>query len=357
MNEMKLWDLQLFAEGGSEGGAPAGPAEGGSNPAAPAVEEPALRPAEERQMRRSGQLKKSRAAAQPQTQPAAPAEQNPAAGETAGKGEAEGEKAAGESKAPAPGEAAAKEERKAGGDKASRDEFLKFLAENPAQSTQLLREIQAEKSKAEAKYAPLMKALAERYGTTPDDMDGIMDALKGPVKDDAYYNALAMQRGTSVENAKEIDRIETENLRLKRANQRSAQIAEQQRRAAQVQQIRAMWDRQAEAMKAKYPDFDFARERQNPDFASILRAGGTMEAAYRATHFDQLAAQVQNATAQQVEQGVVDRIAQRASRPAENGISPAQAGAVTRKDPTKLTAKECEELERQAARGVRITFD
>lgn len=51
------WDLQLFAEGGGEGGAPAGQAEGGSAPAAPAVEEPALRPAEERQMRRSGQLK------------------------------------------------------------------------------------------------------------------------------------------------------------------------------------------------------------------------------------------------------------------------------------------------------------
>ena len=55
------WDLQLFAEGGGEGGAPAGQAEGGSAPAAPAVEEPALRPAEERQMRRSGQLKKQAA--------------------------------------------------------------------------------------------------------------------------------------------------------------------------------------------------------------------------------------------------------------------------------------------------------
>ena len=37
------WDLQLFAEGGGEGGAPASQAEGGSAPAAPAVEEPALR--------------------------------------------------------------------------------------------------------------------------------------------------------------------------------------------------------------------------------------------------------------------------------------------------------------------------
>ena len=80
------WDLQLFAEGGGEGGA-AGAAEGGG--AAPAeqagaVQEPALRPAEERQMRRSGMLKKQADKAPS----AASAEQPAPESAQAGKGEA-----------------------------------------------------------------------------------------------------------------------------------------------------------------------------------------------------------------------------------------------------------------------------
>lgn len=347
------WDLQLFAEGGGEGGA-AGAAEGGG--AAPAeqagaVQEPALRPAEERQMRRSGMLKKQADKAPS----AASAEQPAPESAQAGKGEAEGEKAAGDGKPNA-----GKAQEAQAGEEASREEFLQFLAKNKNQTTQLVQELmdraQAKSSKADAKYAPLMKALAEKYGTDPGDVDGIMEALKGPVKDDAYYNALAMQMGTSVENARKMDELQTQNQRMQRAQQRQAQLAEQQRRADAVKRIQEGWMRQDMEMQQKYPGFDFAKERQNPDFAAILRAGGSLEAAYKATHFGQLVSQAQAATAQQVEQGVVSRIEQRAQRPAENGISPAAAGAVPAKDPRKLTARECEELERRAARGERVTF-
>lgn len=341
------WNLQLFADGGGDGGAAPG-SNGGSpggetsTPAAPAasgVQEPPLRPAQERQMRRSGQLKKS-STATPASIPAAPA------AESAEKGQAEG--------APA-GEQSGKE-----ANPGDHSEYLKFLSDHPQETTQLLREvserISANMAKSDQRYMPIMKALAEKYGTDPDDVDGIMEALKGPVKDDAYYNALAMQMGTSVENAKKMDELQTQNQRLQRAQQRSAQLAQQQRQAEQVRQIQANWARQAESLKAKYPDFDFARERQNPDFAAILRAGGSMESAYQATHFQQLAGQIQADTAQQVEQGVLNRVEQRAARPAENGISPAHAGSALKKDPRSLTKAQCEELERRAARGEKITF-
>ncbi len=229
------------------------------------------------------------------------------------------------------------------------EQFRQLMAET-------VQRVQAKQGRTDAKYAPLMKALSEKYGVEANDLDGMVQAVSGPVKDDAYYNALAMQRGTSVENAKILDQLESETARLKAARDRQSQAAELQRRAAQVQAIRDKWDREAAALAAKYPDFDFAAARQNADFASILRAGGSMEAAYRATNFDKLAAQVQQTTAQQVEQGVVDRIAARGARPAENGIAPARAGAVPKKDVSQLTAKECEELERQAARGKLITF-
>ena len=236
------WDLQLFAEGGGEGGAPAGQAEGGSAPAAPAVEEPALRPAEERQMRRSGQLKKQAAA------PAAPPAEHPAEDTKAGKGEAAGEKAAGGDKAEAkPGGKA--------GERADDAAFYEDMKKYPGQLERLVREVaaktQAAQRQADARYEPLMKALAEKYGTTPDDLDGIMEALKGPVKDDAYYNALAMQMGTSVENARKMDELQTQNQRMQRAQQRQAQLAARQRQAAQVQQIQENWRRQDMEMQKK----------------------------------------------------------------------------------------------------------
>lgn len=353
MMDRKKWDLQLFAEGG-EGGAPGAAEGGGAAPAeqAGAVQEPALRPAEERQMRRSGMLKKQAAKAPadgPAAQPAPESTQ-------AGKGEAEGEKAAGDGK-PGAGSELDKAARKGGSDKASREEFLKFMAENPGQTAQLLREIQTEKNKAEARYAPLMKLLAEKYGTDPGDVEGMVEALKGPVKDDAYYNALAMKMGTSVENAKQMDELQAQNQRLQRSQQRQEKLAELQRQAAAVHQIRERWDQQAAEMQQKYPGFDFAKERQNPDFAAILRTGGSLEAAYRAVHFNELMGQAQAATARQVEQGVVARVEQRAARPAENGVSQGRAGAAPVKDVRKLSARDCEELEKRAARGERITFD
>ena len=351
MMDRREWNLQLFAEGGGEGAA--GAAEGGGTaPAeeAGAVQEPALRPAEERQMRRSGMLKKQAAKAQEAAPAAQPAPESAQAGKSS---EAEGEKAAGD------GGPEAKPDGKAGG-QADDAEFYEAMKKYPGQLERLVREVAARNQEAqrqtEAKYAPLMKALAEKYGTDPGDVDGLLEALKGPVKDDAYYNALAMQMGTSVENARKMDELQTQNQRLQRTQQRQAQLAARQRQAAQVQQIQENWRRQEGEMQKKYPGFSFAEERKNPDFAAILRAGGSLEAAYQATHFGQLVSQAQAATAQQVEQGVVNRIEQRAQRPTENGISPAAAGAAPVKDVRKLSARDCEELEKRAARGERITF-
>ena len=130
------WDLQLFAEGGGEGGAPASQAEGGSAPAAPAVEEPALRPAEERQMRRSGQLKKQA------TAPAAPPAEHPAEDTQAGKGEAAGEKAAGGDKAEAkPGGKA--------GEQANDAAFYEDMKKYPGQLERLVREVAAKTQAAQ----------------------------------------------------------------------------------------------------------------------------------------------------------------------------------------------------------------
>lgn len=199
----------------------------------------------------------------------------------------------------------------------------------------------------------LTKAVAAKYGVDPNDLEGLAEAINGPVKDDAYFQALAMQRGVSVETAKKMDAMETENRRMKAQRE---QMQRQQMRAqleARTREVRADWDRQAQALKAKYPDFDFTQARQNPDFANLLRRGLPLETAYHAAFFDRLMGQTQASTAKQVEKGVADRIASRASRPSENGNRPGGA-AVVKTDISHMTRAEREDLERRVRRGEKI---
>ena len=73
--------------------------------------------------------------------------------------------------------------------------------------------------------------------------------------------------------------------------------------------------------------------------------------AYRLAHYDESL----HRAAQAVEQGVVERIRQRAARPAENGTRPGSA-AVTGADVSRMSRAQREALERKALHGERIVF-
>ena len=150
-------------------------------------------------------------------------------------------------------------------------------------------------------------------------------------------------------------KLESENQRLTAAEK----FAEDQRKAAQrqveIDRIHAEWDREAEQLKAQYPEFDLEQTLANPEIANLMRLGVSMSNAYRAVYFDQIMAQNESRTAKQVERGVEARIRQRGTRPGENGIRPGGA-AQTHTDVNALTRKEREQLERAALRGQVVTF-
>ena len=55
--------------------------------------------------------------------------------------------------------------------------------------------------------AALRQALSEAYGIDGEDVDGLIEAVKnGKVKDEAYYEELAQQRGVSVKTAQQADK-------------------------------------------------------------------------------------------------------------------------------------------------------
>lgn len=217
-------------------------------------------------------------------------------------------------------------------------------------------QIAAQNLEASPEMRGLLEAIAEKYGTDATDLTALTDAIRnGVVKDDAYFEKIAMEKGISVKTAREMDKLETQNKRLTAQQQAAQQMQKAAAERARIAQIQAKWDAEAEALKAKYPEFDREEVLANPEVGKMMRAGCSMEAAYRAAYFDRLMARQTAATAQQTEQGVLNRVQQRASRPAENGTRP--GGAVqTHMDVEHMSRKDREALEKRVLRGEIITF-
>lgn len=217
-------------------------------------------------------------------------------------------------------------------------------------------QIAAQNLEASPEMRGLLEAIAEKYGTDATDLTALTDAIRnGVVKDDAYFEKIAMEKGISVRTAREMDKLETQNKRLTAQQEAAAQMQKAAAERARIAQIQARWDAEADALQAKYPDFDRGEVLANPEVEKMMRAGCSMEAAYRAAYFDRLMAQQTAATAQQTEQGVLNRVQQRASRPAENGTHP--GGAVqTHLDVEHMSRKDREALERRVLRGEIITL-
>ena len=119
-----------------------------------------------------------------------------------------------------------------------------------------------------------------------------------------------------------------------------------------VENLHRQWAAEENALRQEHPDFSLRQELRNPEMRRLMQLPGMrMQDAYRLAHYDDTLRK----TAQTVEQGVVERIQQRAMRPAENGTRPGGA-AVTRADVEHMTRAQREALERQALHGKTIQF-
>ena len=350
-------DLQWFADGAASGG------EGGAEgEAAPAVQAPALRPAQERMARRSRPGGAAKAAAEEKAllQPPAggsslgeeaKADANTQGEEKTGQSEGEEQKTGeGEEKK----ELTVAEKRRAFG-KLMQGEYAAEFEEALQRASQAT--VQSIQNSPQVKA--LMDALGEAYGVdtaSPDSLAALTEAVKnGRVKNDAYYETLAQEKGVSVKTAREMDRMEGELQRAAAEKQRAEQLrqaAEHQQRAAAV---RAQWEAEAQKLQQKYPAFELDEVMNNPAVKDMILRGVGLEAAYRAAYFDQLMENQTALTAKQVEQGVEARIRQRGQRPAENGTHPGGA-AETKVDVAHMTKAQRLELAKRARHGERIVL-
>ena len=365
-------DLQLFADGGTGAngdgtsqspGGDSSPSRGakttGANGEGNAIELPALRPAEERLARRSGVLKRSSREEGSPSQSAQSAASSPEGGALGSEEKSELDEEAAENQNEAEGKDG-EEKGKTKSPEERRKAFGELLRGEYADLTEELMQNAVTEATRRLEASPamkgLMQALQEKYGTDANDLVALTEAVRnGAVKDDAYYEKLAMEKGVSTKTARELDKLESQNKQLTEQQQLIQQMERQRVQQARIAELQAGWDREAEQLKAQYPDFNMAEVLANPEVEKMMRSGVSMTNAYRSAYFDHILKQQQAATARQVEQGVVNRMQQRNARPGENGTRP--GGAVqTKIDVSHMSRKEMEEMEKRVMRGEVITL-
>lgn len=193
--------------------------------------------------------------------------------------------------------------------------------------------------------APTLEALGKKYGVDPTDIKALNKAIE---EDDSYYEEEALAKGLSVEQLKEIRKMERENAELKR------QMDEQNRRD-NANKLYSKWMEQEQQTKSVYPNFSLRAEMQNPKFVDLLRSNIDVKTAFEVIHKDEIMPAAMQYTAKQVKQKAANDIIAGGARPTENGNS-SQGAAQTKSDVSQLTKADRAEVNRRVLRGEKITF-
>lgn len=193
--------------------------------------------------------------------------------------------------------------------------------------------------------APTLETLAKKYGVDPTDIDALNHAID---EDNTFFEDEALQKGISVEQLKEIRKIERENADLKK------QMREQSVRE-NADRIYAGWLEQSDALKQIYPNFDLDAEIKNPRFVDLLKNNVDVRTAYEVLHKDDIIRGAMQFTADTVQTKLANNIIAGGNRPSENGIGQTSP-AVVKNDVSQLSRADREEIIRRVARGEKIRF-
>ena len=192
---------------------------------------------------------------------------------------------------------------------------------------------------------PTLEMIAKKYGVDATDIEALSKAIE---EDNSYYEEEAMEKGMTVQQLKEVKKMERENAALK------AQMQEAQRQE-NGKKLYAAWMQQADEAKKVYPSFNLQAEMQNPKFVELLRSNIDVRTAYEVTHKDEIISGAMQFTAKTVESKIAKKIAANGTRPAENGMGSGSA-AVVKSDVSQLSKEDRAEIIRRVARGEKIRF-
>ena len=193
--------------------------------------------------------------------------------------------------------------------------------------------------------APTLEMLSKKYGVDASNIEALNKAIQ---EDDAYYEEEALEKGITVEQLKEIRKMERENADLKR------QMEEHNRRE-NANKLYAQWMEQEKQTKAVYPTFNLKDEMQNQKFVDLLRSNIDVRTAYEVIHKDDIIHGAMQFAVNAAEQKISNKIIANGARPAENGTS-SQGASLTKSDVSQLSKADRQDILRRVARGEKISF-
>ena len=194
--------------------------------------------------------------------------------------------------------------------------------------------------------SPMLEMLSQKYGVDASDAKALSKAIE---EDDSFYEQEALEKDMTVEQLKEIRRIERENTALKK---------QMEERATQekAHQLYSEWMNQAEQLTSVYPSFNLENELKNERFVDLLNVPGVdVRTAYELAHKDEIIAGAMQFTAKTVERKIANKIAANGARPTENGMS-SQSAAVVKGDVSQLSKSDILEVMRRVQRGDKVSF-
>lgn len=194
--------------------------------------------------------------------------------------------------------------------------------------------------------SPVLEMLSNKYGVDSGNIEALSKAIED---DDSFFEDEALEKGITVQQLKEIRKMERENAALKK------QMQEQETKE-NASRLYAKWLDQAEQVSKIYPSFDLESEMQNPKFVDLLRVPSVdVRTAYEVIHKDEIIPSAMAFTAQAVEKKLTNKIIANGARPIENGIVP-QSASLIKSDPSQLTHKDIQEIRKRVAAGDTIKF-
>ena len=222
---------------------------------------------------------------------------------------------------------------------------------------------------------PIMDVLMQRYKVAEGDFSGLLKAVE---QDTSYLEKAAGEAGMPVEEFRQRQQWERDSAQLKQIRQNQQNLDRLYRDAEHVRALYPEFDfraqlkdqtfvnlllgrfnmqrayevmREVPGVRELYPGFDLQAEAADRNFLSMLRAGVPVKQAYEVKHMDEITA----AAARNAAQWAGQRMKTKSARPAENGTS-SQSGVIVKSDVSKLTRKDRAEIARRVARGECITF-
>lgn len=180
---------------------------------------------------------------------------------------------------------------------------------------------------------PLLEEISKAYpDISPDNIPSLIKAIQG---------TKTPEKARAVPD---LDRLRNMKSQL-----------ESKRAAAEKQKIIADWEKQAEALKEIYPDFNLSREVLNEDFAQLLKAGVSVRRAYEAANIEGILGSAMHYAAMSISRKTAQSIRTSSARVQENSALD-RAASKKSTNVNLLTEKDILNILEDVKRGAKIHF-